>query len=62
LEPAKQNFTADQRGFHEAQRIAVEETRAGINHAVLGTMLGAEQDDWAYFGRLRVERERAETE
>jgi len=48
--------------FAEAQRIAVEETRAGINHAVLGAMQRAEQDDWAYFGRLRLARERADAE
>jgi hypothetical protein len=47
-------------GFAEAQRIAIEEARAGINHAVLGTMREAEQDDWAYFGKLKVAREKAE--
>ncbi|MBZ5524918.1 MAG: hypothetical protein LAP21_22020 [Acidobacteriia bacterium] len=49
-------------GFAEAQRIAMEESRAGINHAVLGTMINAEQDDWAYFGRLKLAREGAAEE
>jgi hypothetical protein len=44
-------------GFAESWRIALEESRAGINHSVLGSMIAAEQDDWAYFGKLRITRE-----
>ncbi|HWZ45807.1 MAG TPA: hypothetical protein VNW97_20200 [Candidatus Saccharimonadales bacterium] len=48
-------------GFAEVWRIVMEESRAGINHAVLGGMMGVEQDDWAYFGKLRITRERVLT-
>ena len=43
--------------FAEARRIALEELRAGINHGIAAHMLAAEQDDWAYFGKLRIAQE-----
>jgi hypothetical protein len=48
--------------FAESQRIALEEARAGINRAVMDSMIGSELDDWAYFGKLKIVRERAEEE
>ncbi len=43
--------------FAETRRVAVEELRAGINHGIAAHMLAAEQDDWAYFGKLRIAQE-----
>lgn len=46
--------------FAESQRAAIEESRAGINRAILGSMLTTELDDWAYFGRLKIALESGE--
>ena len=47
-------------GFAETQRIAVEESRSGINHAIMDHMIGTEQEDWGHFGRLKIARESAD--
>ena len=41
----------------ENQKILAEEFRAGVNHAIVDKLNSREEEDWAKFGKLRMERD-----
>ena len=40
--------------YVQDESVVMEDQRAGLNHMIVGKLLGREDEDWIHFGRMKI--------